>query len=91
MTDKRVDCPVNVPNGRELGDYANAFRVMRDGPEWILDFLLFSETENKATLVTRIRMHEAMLGSIRDRLTQTLTEMGSEEHILSMFASGEVN
>lgn len=91
MSDRRVDCPVSIPPGKELGDYANAFRVMRDGSEWVLEFLLFSATEKLATVVNRIRIREEMLTSIRDRLSSTLGELPVEDAALIEMLTREVN
>lgn len=76
MTDNRVECPVYVPEHLVLGQFANAFRLVQDtGPEWFLDFLVYSETEKRASLVSRVRVHESFLASIRDRLVSTMTEI----------------
>ena len=78
MTDQRVDCPVTIPPGKEVGEFANAFRVLPDsGTEWLLDFLVFSESERLAQVVSRIRIQGTLLPAIRDRLACTLTEICS--------------
>lgn len=67
---------VKVPPDIKVGVFANAFRLLQDsGNEWFLDFLVHSATEGTATVVSRIRVQEAFLPSIRDRLSKTLKEV----------------
>jgi len=79
MNDKRVECNVIIPRDMITGTFANAFRVVRDNNrEWFLDFLVYSATENKASLVVRIRVLGEFLPTIRDRLSDTLLEAPDE-------------
>jgi len=76
MSDRRVDCMVTVPGDKTVGDYANAFRVVHDsGTEWFLDFLTYSESEGAARVVSRVRVQEKFLQSVRDRLSDTLRDI----------------
>jgi len=76
MTTKQANPEVRVPAEHQVGMFANAFRLLHDsGNEWFLDFLVHSPTEGAATVVARIRVQEAFLPSIRDRLTNTLKEV----------------
>ena len=71
--DRRIDCPVSTPPEKEMGEFANAFRVLKDvGSEWFLDFLIYSGREKSATVVARVRVQEGMLTAIRDRLEDSL-------------------
>lgn len=73
---KSASPKVLVPPELQVGVFANAFRMLHDsGNEWFLDFLAHSETEGKATVVARVRVQEAFLPSIRERLNQTLKEV----------------
>lgn len=75
-TDRRVDCAVTIPPELQLGAFANAFRIIQDtGQDFYLDFLVFSETEKKAVLVARIRVHATFLPAVRERLNATLIEI----------------
>lgn len=75
MADQKAP-EVRVPPDIQVGVFANAFRLLQDsGNEWFLDFLVHSATEGKATVVARIRVQEAFLPSIRDRLATTLKEV----------------
>jgi len=72
---KLVECPVTVDPQHQLGAYANAFRVL-DGPgdERVLDFLIYSEVEGVAELVSRVRIHREILSDIRAVLGTVLGE-----------------
>jgi len=73
---KQATPEVLVPPEHQVGVFANAFRLLHDsGNEWFLDFLVHSESEGKATVVARVRVQEAFMPSIRDRLTMTLKEV----------------
>ena len=64
---KNVMCPVDVPDS--YGEYANAFRIMQDGNDVVLDFCVYSEQENTARLVSRVRVRPDFLEVVLDRLT----------------------
>ena len=69
-----VECPILVPPEKKDGDYANAFRMVQDsGTEWFLDFLFCDGKDAK--VVSRIRVQEEFLPSIRERLCTTLGEV----------------
>jgi len=69
MGDSLVDCPIEVGPEHQLGAYVNAFRVRRTAKgEHVLDFLLYSEVENAAKVVSRIRVDEAFVPHIKERL-----------------------
>lgn len=61
-----IEVPADFP---VLGVYANAFRVLKDtGDEYLLDFLTYSMVENKAVMVTRVRVGKGLLPAMRARL-----------------------
>lgn len=66
-TTKNVVCPVDVADS--YGEYANAFRIMQDGNDVVLDFCVYSQQDNKARLVSRLRIRPEFLGVILSRLT----------------------
>ncbi len=75
--DKRVDVPVDLPRGMETGAYANAFRVIPDtGDTFFLDFLAYSAGDQRARVVSRVRVHKTFLEAIRNRLSGTVQEQG---------------
>lgn len=84
------ECKVTVPSGLEIGEYANAFRVVHDGgADWFLDFLVVNRAEQVARLVARIRVQQMFLDPIRDRLAETLTALTEGDPIPVMpVASG---
>jgi hypothetical protein len=60
-----------------LGVYANAFRIVTDvagtGPErCLLEFLVYSETEDLAQIVGRVLVKKGLLPVIRDLITEVL-------------------
>ncbi len=63
---KTVSCPVDT--GGDFGVYANAFRVLSDGPDAVLDFCLYSEAEGVAKTVSRVRVSPSFLQVILARL-----------------------
>ena len=66
MSTKTIACPVDTQG--DYGVYANAFRVMQDGSDAILDFCLYSEQDNAAKTVSRVRVPPSFLGVILSRL-----------------------
>jgi len=73
---RRVHCEVDVKEGVQYGVYANAFRVLDEGDgDAVLDFCLYSATESKAVVVSRVRVKRDFLGSVRDRLSESLGEI----------------
>jgi hypothetical protein len=72
---KQINCEVVIPKSRRHGIYANAFRVLPDGAEYLLDFLVYSQQESSALVVTRLRVTPAVLSAIRDRLSSSMTEV----------------
>ena len=76
MAEKKVDCPVMMPDQMRLGPFANAFRIIHDcGNEFFLDFIYYLGSENIAQVVSRVRVQGAFMSAVRDRLTETLTEI----------------
>ena len=89
MTTQRVNCDVRVPPHRRLGEYANAFRILADtGPEFLLDFLVYSQSERRATVVARVRMHRDSLETVREQLNGAMTEIQKGQGIPMILAQG---
>jgi hypothetical protein len=65
-TTRNIACPVETQN--TYGEYANAFRVMVDGAEVILDFCVYSEQNHRAQVVSRVRVPPTFLQVILSRL-----------------------
>ena len=72
--------PDNKPGKTDLvkvlGVYANAFRVVSDESvedgQCLLDFLVYSQTEDLAQVVGRVRVNKGLLPKIRDEITEVL-------------------
>ena len=74
--DRRIECPVEVPEDQTLGEFANALRLVPEaGNEWFLDFAVYSQNAQKASVVARVRVQEAFLTAVRDRIDATLKEL----------------
>lgn len=68
---QKFHCETEIPEDLRLGSFANAFRVLEeDGVDVLLDFLLFSATEKRARLVSRVRIRRAFMPVLRDRLEE---------------------
>jgi hypothetical protein len=76
MGTKNVDC--HVEPDASFGEYANSFRVLDDGggSEVLLDFCVYSGRDNRARVVSRIRVPLELLQVIRDRITSDLRASG---------------
>jgi len=87
MISKNVDCEVknSITN---FGVYANAFRVLFDGAEVLLDFCIYSEAEGIAEVVSRIRVTETFLGVILERIKK-LKQVKGEENLYLFDVRGE--
>jgi hypothetical protein len=63
-----------------FGTFANAFRVVEEaGPDCYLDFMVYSASEQQATVVARVRVRRDFIPAIRDNLGTALTEFREEE------------
>ena len=67
---KNVSCPVDTQG--DFGSYANAFRIMQDGNDILLDFCVYSEQDNAAKVVSRVRVPPTFLNVILSRLQEAL-------------------
>ena len=66
---RTIDCPVEAEDA--YGSYANSFRVLQDGPDVLLDFCVYSEQDNRARVVSRIRVRSGFLQVILSRLMES--------------------
>lgn len=76
---RRIECEVDFKGHPTVGEYANAFRVLPDvatDDDFFLDFLIYSEDEKKAFLVSRVRVRKDFLPAIQVRLGEALQEIG---------------
>jgi len=77
VAERRVDCPVTIPDNLRVGLYANAFRILQDQEDFFLDFLAYSSVENQAVLITRLRVKPEFLPAVRERIQTVLVELAS--------------
>lgn len=72
----RHDCPVILPDSLVAGEFANAFRILPEGgPDVILDFCVYSDQEDVARVVHRIRLNKVFLPDVRAILRESLQEV----------------
>lgn len=63
------DVTVILDEAHQLGEFANAIRVVEEaGPDVFLDFLKLSVREKKAEVVSRVRVRRVFLPRIRELL-----------------------
>jgi hypothetical protein len=82
MSTKTIACPVDTQG--DYGVYANAFRVMQDGTDAILDFCVYSEQDHAAKTVSRVRVPPSFLNVILSRLRDAIeiTEEGETLYVM---------
>lgn len=86
MTSKKVSCALDTQNN--FGVYANAFRVIQDGSEVVLDFCIYSELENAAKVVSRVRASPSILEVITSRIEE-VTSPGSQSETKCLMLSSD--
>jgi len=68
-------CRVYIADDLEDGAFANGFRVVSDSDgESFLDFMLYSHINNKAVVVSRVRVDDQFLESIRSHLSEKISK-----------------
>lgn len=69
MSYKNVECTI-IENATEgpFGVFCNAIRLSLDGAEVLIDFCLYSEAENRARVVSRVRVSKDFLPIIGQRI-----------------------
>lgn len=76
MATKTISCPVDTQG--DYGVYANAFRIMQDGPDAVLDFCIYSEQNQAAKTVSRVRVPPSFLAVVLKRL-QSAVEVSVQD------------
>lgn len=75
MSSTRVQCEVLIPEGVQIGEYANAFRVLPEvNLDCILDFLNYSANAGQARVVSRVRIRRDFIEAVQSRLREFLVE-----------------
>lgn len=65
-----VDCTIQGENC--FGEYVNAFRILHDGIDILLDFCVYSQDLGTAKLVTRLRVTKEFLDILLNRVMETI-------------------
>jgi hypothetical protein len=69
---KNLDCPVDELEGDLYGTFANAFRLRVDGQEVLVEFCVWSESQNRARVVSRVRVAQDFLPVVHQVIGQSL-------------------
>jgi len=67
-----VASEVVVDPSRAFGVFTNAFRVQESGSTCLLEFLVYSATEDRAVIVERVPVRKAYLPVLRDLIAASL-------------------
>ena len=80
-------CKVLTPSAKlRAGTYANAFRIIPDvGEELLLDFCVYTQTEQEASVVQRIRVTKKLLEVIKHRVDEALLVSELEDEPNDLF------
>jgi hypothetical protein len=57
----------------KLGQFSNAFRIIQEQDVWYLDFLVYSARENRASVVSRVRVDPEYLLQMHLHLSEILS------------------
>ena len=77
----------HLPDALKLGQFSNAFRILQDQNVWFLDFLVYSARENRASVVSRVRVQPEYLLQMQQHLSEILGSLGTPHH----FSAGPTN
>ena len=86
MAFKNIDCPIEGPLEDLYGSYANAIKLTADGSEVLIDFCVYSAAENRARVVSRIRVALAFLPIIHAKIGRDLdlSDLSEGKHVVYM-------
>lgn len=77
MADSPRDMNIKVLPDIRFGQFANAFRVVEEvGQHCFLDFLVYSATENEATVIARVRVQRDFLPAICEKMQEAFVQFG---------------
>ncbi len=72
---RHLDLPVHLGDQSPAGAFANAFRILNptdtDG-DYVLEFLIFSPSAQKAFVVRRLRLHRDFVPVVRGEIARAL-------------------
>jgi hypothetical protein len=80
-TSSFLECGVEIDESCRFGKFANAFRIVEGPPKEVyLDFLIYSGSEQQASVVSRIKVKKELLPVIRDYLVFLLADDATCSH-----------
>jgi hypothetical protein len=95
MTEKddgHIEVSITVPSRLKIGTFANAFRVLKDtGEELLLDFCVYSEQEQEASVVSRLRVHRQFLLSLLSEISTVLQETAEPDPVVVIQETDAIN
>jgi hypothetical protein len=77
---------VLLPEDLEMGEFANGYRVVKEGGHRFLDFLVYSPREGVAKVVSRVKASPELLKRLGHHLVQE--EVPDGGHLLTRSTSG---
>jgi hypothetical protein len=77
VSHKNVDCLVDTGDD-PYGTFANAIQLSLDGSEVLIDFCVYSATENTARVVSRVRVAQEFLPVIHQKIGLDLNVKDAE-------------
>lgn len=80
MAHTTVDCEVEEDD-KVFGEYANAFRLLHEGDELLLDFCLYQD--GRAKLVRRLRVTRGMFEAMVERMNEGKADLRLEDGLLA--------
>lgn len=85
MSYKDVECEVEEP-ADPFGDFANSVRLTQEGSEILMDFCVYSHTQKKARVVSRVRLAQDFLHTLAQKIQDSLTppDPKSKSHLFVM-------
>lgn len=86
---KNVSCAVEgLPD--PFGEFANALRLVEDGSEVLIDFCLYSQADNVARVVSRVRVSQDFLEVIQKKIAGAFQQQPEEEDVLYVVPSTSI-
>ena len=86
---KNVSCTVEgLPD--PFGEFANALRLVEDGSEVLIDFCLYSQSDNAARVVSRVRVSQEFLGVIQEKIAGAFQHQPDKDDVIYLLQSPSI-
>jgi len=79
---RRLNVDVESGEAPPAGTFANAFRVLEEDGGCVLDFLVYTPSEGRAFVVSRVRVSPEFLPLIRDQISRKLRKPSGTQFVL---------